>query len=522
MTGLQRGETLLLPEDARRSTSHATPLPEDLLRHSASRLRVLALVYASVFFLAGFGPELLFAHMRAHLAANPLHWVPGVAAILLALIVAALIQWRRIPLSRIAIAAIVFEVVGSYGIVAAELTDPTRIGTRGFVGFSWVAVWTLLFATVIPMRPRRAAFGALASVSSVPVGYAVLTAIGAPTAASEATPVEFFFSYVFAYLLVVGMAYVGARVVYGLGAEVQRARELGSYRLVERLGVGGMGEVWRAEHRLLARPAAIKLIQPAFTSGATNRKDAALRRFEREAQVTAQLRSPHTVNLFDFGVADDGSFYYVMELLEGLDADSLVRRFGPLPWERVIYVLRQMCHSLSEAESRGLVHRDIKPANVFLCRYGEDHDFVKILDFGIVKSANDTPEMVPTVDQMIQGTPAYIAPEQALGNEIDGRTDLYAAGCVAYWLLTGETVFTADTPIALVMHHVHTPPVPPSVRSELPIPAPFEALVLACLAKNPADRPQSAKELRERLDALTPPAPWTSDRAREWWSAHNL
>ena len=234
----------------------------------------------------------------------------------------------------------------------------------------------------------------------------------------QAEPLQFFFWLVFPYLLVVVMAYVGARVVYALGTEVSRARELGSYRLVERLGQGGMGEVWRARHRMLARPAAIKLIRPSLTGDArTGVSEDARRRFEREAQAIASLRSPHTVNLFDFGIADDGAFYYVMELLDGLDADALVRRTGPVPAERAIHLLRQVCHSLSEAESCGLVHRDIKPANIFLCRYGEDYDFVKVLDFGIVKATRDSAETgaALTLENVVHGTPAFIAPEQALG-----------------------------------------------------------------------------------------------------------
>ena len=193
------------------------------------------------------------------------------------------------------------------------------------------------------------------------------------------------------------------------------------------------------------------------------------RRFEREAQVIAQLRSPHTVTLFDFGVAEEGSFYYVMELLDGVDTDTLIRRFGPIPAERVVHILRQMCHSLSEAESCGLVHRDIKPANIFLCRYGEDHDFVKVLDFGIAKVAHETSsetQTAITIPNVIQGTPAFIAPEQALGGtDVDARADIYSTGCVAYWLLTGQLVFTADTPMKLLLAHAHTPPEPPSVEN---------------------------------------------------------
>jgi serine/threonine-protein kinase len=247
------------------------------------------------------------------------------------------------------------------------------------------------------------------------------------------------------------------------------------------------------------------------------------RRFEREAQAIARLRSPHTVELFDFGIADDGAFYYVMELLDGLDADALVRRTGPLPAERVIHVIRQVCHSLSEAESCGLVHRDIKPANIFLCRYGEEHDFVKVLDFGLVKATRTTTEAGPALTQelTVQGTPAFIAPEQALGTSVlDGRADIYSTGCVAYWLLTGHLVFTGETPLALVMHHAHTPPTAPSAHTELPIPAALDELILSCLSKDPAHRPQSARELSSRLGAITGADEWTEEHARKWWVTH--
>jgi serine/threonine-protein kinase len=272
---------------------------------------------------------------------------------------------------------------------------------------------------------------------------------------------------------------------------------------------------------MLARPAAVKLIR---TSGTGDARDGvsedAQRRFEREAQAIASLRSPHTIELFDFGVADDGTFYYVMELLDGLNADELVRRTGPVPPERAIHLLRQICHSLSEAESRGLVHRDIKPANIFICRYGEDYDFVKVLDFGIVKAAESSAETggALTLENVVQGTPAFIAPEQVLGGSaLDGRADIYATGCVAYWLLTGQLVFTADTPIGLVMHHAHTAPTPPSARTELPIPAAVDQLILSCLAKDPADRPQTARELSRQLATIDGAHGWTADRARDWW-----
>jgi eukaryotic-like serine/threonine-protein kinase len=518
-------KTLVLPRANRRTSTRQTTvgLPTDVVAQSADRLRILAFLYAFVFFMAGIFPALLSPGDRAHLFSSFVMWGPATIAIVVALAVALVVGNARVPLSTAMNIGLAFEVISCYGIAAAEFLDPSGLNPKaGFFGLSWVAVWMLLFTVVIPTKPRRAVGAALASVSSVPVVVGLVVALyPIPFTLS---PGQFFFGLVFPYLLVVMMAYVGARVVYALGTEVTRARELGSYHLVERLGQGGMGEVWRASHRMLARPAAIKLIRPLIEGDARGGvSEDARRRFEREAQAIASLRSPHTVNLFDFGIADDGSFYYVMELLDGLDVDALVRKTGPMPAERVVHVLQQVCHSLSEAESRGLVHRDIKPANIFLCRYGEDYDFVKVLDFGIVKATEDTAvtEAALTMENVVHGTPAFIAPEQAMGGSaIDGRADIYATGCVAYWLLTGELVFTAQNPMALLMHHANTPPVPPSSRTELPIPDALDRLILACLAKNPAERPQTAKELSRRLAAITSANAWTEDRARSWWALH--
>ncbi|HEY6362410.1 MAG TPA: serine/threonine-protein kinase [Vicinamibacterales bacterium] len=497
-----------------------TALPPDLLNQAAGRLRILALLYAFTFFMAAFFPSLLFPAEREDLFARPLNWAPGVISIAVALAVAWAIRGARLGPRAVMVVALVFEVSGSYGIAAAEFLQ--ALDLRGpWTGLSWVAVWTLLFNVVVPTQPRYAVLAALASMTSVPA--MVLLSLSAFPPEIAPNGVTIFFTFFFPYLLVVIMAYVGARVVYTLGKEVSRARELGSYRLVQRLGAGGMGEVWKADHRLLARPAAIKLIRSPLADdplGAVS--DDTRRRFEREAQLIARLRSPHTVTLFDFGVADDGSFYYVMELLEGLDADRMIRRFGPMPAERVVSVLRQICHSLSEAESCGLVHRDIKPANIFLCRYGEDHDFVKVLDFGIAKPAHATSESQTalTMAHVIRGTPAFIAPEQALGGDVDGRADIYSTGCVAYWLLTGELVFTADTPMKLLLAHAHAVPDPPSRKTELPIPAELDALVMACLAKEREQRPKAARDLLERLDAVPFTETWTEERAREWWKTH--
>jgi eukaryotic-like serine/threonine-protein kinase len=514
--------TLLRP-DARPSDARgiSSGFPADLLGQSAVRLRILALLYAFVFFMASIFPMLLVPADRALLFGGFIHWGPSTIAIAVALAVAAVVKSDRVPLPTAMKIGLAFEIAGSYGIAAAEFTGLSDLDMRGrALGLSWVAVWTVLFTVVVPTPPRRALLAALASVSSVPVVVALLIASGASSFRLD--PMQFFFWFVFPYLLIVAMAYVGSRVVYRLGTEVKRARELGSYHLEQKLGEGGMGEVWLARHRMLARPAAIKLIRPSFAGNALpGVSEEAVRRFEREAQAIARLRSPHTVELFDFGVSADGAFYYVMELLDGLDADTLLRRFGPAPAERAIYLLRQICHSLSEAESCGLVHRDIKPANIFLCRYGEEYDFVKVLDFGIVKGSNrGDVDPAHTGDNLVHGTPAFIAPEQAIGADVDGRADIYATGCVAYWLLTGQFVFTADTPMGLLLQHAQAAPAPPSARTDRPIPAALDQLVLSCLAKDPAARPQSARELSRRLAEVEGMVAWTQDRAREWWAAH--
>jgi serine/threonine-protein kinase len=524
------GQTLLHPEELKRAPSssvgpHSHGLPADLVKKATSRLQAIALLYAGVFFMAAFFPPLLFGADRREVFGHVINWLPGAFAITAAIVVAAILRLPNLSLNARMAICVVFEIVSSYGIAASEFLQPLNL-EGPWIGLSWVAVWMLLFTIVIPSTPGRSVMAGLAAISAVPVMVAVSIAVFPPLELPSNFFLGFFFIFIFPYLLVVGMAYVGARVMSALGNEVRKARELGSYQLIERLGQGGMGEVWSARHRLLARPAAIKLIRPSASSAGIS--EDARRRFEREAQAIASLRSPHTVNLFDFGVSDDGTFYYVMELLEGLDAERLVKKYGPLPAERVIHVIRQVCHSLSEAESIGLVHRDIKPANIILCRYGEDNDFVKVLDFGIVKAiqepgraASEPTQSALTMEHIVHGTPAFIAPEQALGaSAVDNRADIYATGCLAYWLLTGQLVFSGDTPMQLVMHHAQTPPSPPSSRTELPIPPELDALVLACLEKNPADRPQTARELARRLDAIPIRNRWTEERAKDWWQSH--
>jgi eukaryotic-like serine/threonine-protein kinase len=272
---------------------------------------------------------------------------------------------------------------------------------------------------------------------------------------------------------------------------------------------------------MLARDAAIKLIQPGMLSGNSG-KNAALmrRRFEQEAKTTASLRSPHTVDLYDFGVTEAGVFYFVMELLDGIDLETLVKKFGPQPAARVAYILRQVCRSLEDAHRHAMIHRDIKPTNIFLCRMGNEYDFAKVLDFGLVKvKGGDEPQM--TGVGATTGTPAYMAPELALGRrDIDGRTDLYGLGCVAYWLITGKLVFEENGATAMMMAHLNQIPVEPSKRSGLAVPASLDRVIMACLAKEPAARPPSADMLARVLANSPDLGSWTSEDGERWWNSN--
>jgi DNA-binding NtrC family response regulator len=294
---------------------------------------------------------------------------------------------------------------------------------------------------------------------------------------------------------------------------------VGSYSLIERLGSGGMGEVWLARHQLLARPAAVKIVREASLGGG---EDGHVRRqrFAREAQATSELQSPHTVQLYDFGITDGGGFYYVMERLRGMDLKRLVERHGPLAPERVVFLLKQACLSLSEAHALGLVHRDIKPANLFVCRMGSEYDYIKVVDFGVVsRHAREATSQITTAG-MILGTPAFLAPELVSSPSFDGRADIYALGCVAFWLLTGRPPFEADDPMSILLHHSQTPAPAPSTMSEETIPREMDALVLECLAKDPSRRPTTADLLWDRLDRMPVASAWNQRRARTWWEMH--
>ncbi len=382
---------------------------------------------------------------------------------------------------------------------------------------SGITVLILLCGMLAPARPRSMLLAGLVAASMDPVGVWIAHLRGLPTPSIVNTLLMFYPNYACALLTV-----VPARLLYRLGRQIREARALGGYQLVERLGEGGMGEVWLGRHRLLARSAAIKLIRPEMLSdGSVDRAAVALGRFEREARATAALTSPHTIRLFDFGQTHDGTFYYVMELLDGRDLESLVREFGPLSPGRVTHLVRQICRSLAEAHARGLVHRDIKPANIYVCRVGLEYDFVKVLDFGLVKDADGGAAATQlTAEAVAMGTPAYMAPEAILGEDVNRPADVYGLGCLMYFLLTGRIVFDADTPMRLLMQHVQQAPIPPSKRSKQAIPQEIDELVMACLHKDPNRRPRDASELLHLVSSIA--SDWDHHAARNWWETHLL
>jgi serine/threonine-protein kinase len=386
---------------------------------------------------------------------------------------------------------------------------------------SWVCIPILFYPAIVPNTPRRTLITSLLAATTEPVALALSHLRGVEVHLNAFYILwDFLPTYICAFLVVIPV-----KIIHGLGQQVRRARELGSYRLEEPLGKGGMGEVYRATHQMLARPAAIKLIRSELIgSSSPSAAKVIIERFRREAEAAASLRSPHTINLYDFGISQDGTFFLVMELLDGLDLETLIERYGPVPAERAVHLLQQACESLAEAHTRGLVHRDIKPSNIFTCRMGLDVDFVKVLDFGLVKAMGegDRESTMLTEPDSTTGTPAYIAPEVIRGDRVpDHRLDIYTLGCVGYWLLTGRMVFQAPNAIQLMYQHANATPVAPSQRSELEVPADLDRIILSCLAKVPEDRPQSAHELSRLLAASAAGHGWTEERAHRWWDRHH-
>jgi serine/threonine-protein kinase len=509
------------PPELKSTSGRRRQLPTDVLRQASRRLQILALVGAALWVL---GPAL--GHLALYLThpEDP-RWAQfgatdliSTVGLLTSLSLYAYLRRRDHDPAFVMNLALAYMVATAIDIGLMFHWGPpsgTPLDTRPMI--SWIGPVILMFAALVPASPWKMLVAGFVAASMDPLGMIISQAAGVyHFGGLQHVLVMHYPSY-----LLLGVAVVISQVVNRLGKQVAKERELGSYVLGDLLGGGGMGEVYKATHRMLARPAAIKLIKPEVLA-AHDRQSAglAVARFRREAEAAAKLRSPHTVELYDFGVTEDGTFYLVMELLEGMELESLVRKEGPLPQQRVIHILRQICESLGEAHASGLVHRDIKPANIHVGRVGLRHDFVKVLDFGLVKSvAGAAEDSMATATGLTPGTPAYMAPEMALGETVDGRADLYALGCVAYYLLTGLLMFDASSGFQMIAKHIHDTPVPPSQRTELDITPELDQVVLACLAKRPEDRPQSATEL-DRMLAEIEIEPWSEAEATQWWRAH--
>jgi eukaryotic-like serine/threonine-protein kinase len=490
-------------------------LPPKLLSDAAYRLALVSIYMAGLIVLVQFFQQ--FAQPRlASVLSDPINRLVSLASVLTGVGIFVLERYKLITPSTLLGLGLFFEILVAFAIAMVETSWPLN-PDQPVLGLSSMGPWIVAVGAIIPNRPMWTLVTALAAATMWPLAYAInhwrFDFPPAPWGAVAAWPT-------INYLLAILAFYIGRRI-YGTTIAAQEAADLGSYRLVSPIGRGGMGEVWRATHQMLARAAAIKLIKAeAFSGSSARQAHTSLKRFRREADVIASLQSPHTVYLYDFGTSKDGRWYYVMELLDGISLQELVENFGPVPAPRVISILRQTCESLEEAHQQGLVHRDLKPSNIMLCKLGLQFDFVKVLDFGLAKFVGPVNATQLTMEGVTTGTPAYMAPEIAMGQaDVDVRADIYALGCVAYFLLTGTLVFQDENPMSVALKHVQERPDPPSLRTELPIPPAVERIVMQCLEKMPSARPVSAAEVSALL-AASGEQDWTADDATAWWDHH--
>jgi serine/threonine-protein kinase len=490
------------------------------------RLRVVAVVAAVVM------PTLLLLEVtrlsdQASMAASTVPGlVLGVGGSLAALGTCVVLwKYRRLPLRRLRVLELLLFAVVVLWSANYRYVALTRGTTGPFEGPQHQAAYIelalllsnyqwychiLIYGLFIPNTARRC-LAVVCGVAAVPLAITVAAAV---TSEAVRERLPFMLTVTAAGMLIAGsLAVYGSFKISTLGQEAFDARRLGPYQLRRKLGAGGMGEVHLAEHRLLKRPCAIKFIRPELAGDPR-----LLRRFEREAHSAARLTHPNTVEVFDFGRTEGGAFYYVMEYLSGLSLDELAERHGPLPPERVVHFLRQVCGALSEAHGLGLIHRDIKPSNVFVCRQGGLHDVAKLLDFGLVHAPTEEGDASRlTAVGLVMGTPAFLSPEQARGSAaLDARSDLYSLGALAYFLLTGKPPFPRATVAETIVAHLHDP-VPPLTDVAAEAPPELQAAILRCLAKNPDDRFADAASFDTALAECSCAGTWTEARAAEWW-----
>jgi eukaryotic-like serine/threonine-protein kinase len=490
-------------------------LPEELLSEQVRRLAVFAAVGGGLWTYGLLMDTIV--HPRTLGSVVPMFQIViEILAIATSVAMFLYVPYRKHTPQTKSDVGLVYYVVNAMGV--ALLNSWAGMPGNDPMHLSWNTVTILVSSMILPATPKKMLVASILAASTDPFGVWLAHLRGLPVPSVVTTVVSFMPNYACAVVAV-----LPPHLLHALGRRLRHAQEMGSYHLVELLGRGGLGEVWRGEHRLLKRPAAIKLVRPELLGAHSDTESRnMLLRFEREAQATAALSSPHTIRLFDFGVTSDHTFYYVMELLAGRDLESLVREFGPAPADRAVFLLRQACHSLGDAHARGFVHRDVTPANIYVCRMGLEYDFVKVLDFGLVKFNEQSAlgRTLMTGKHMTTGTPAFMAPEMILEGDVDQRADVYALGCVAYFLLTGQLVFEADTPMKMFLEHLQTTPIPPSQRTEMPIPRELDRIVMSCLAKDPSLRPQNAEELLRLLRRVPVGDTWTHETARAWWQTH--
>ncbi len=447
-----------------------------------------------------------------------------VVSAMLAAVVALLSSRRELSLTQlrwmeIGIFALIALYLGDYGykLVLQKATEGDPVYAMAAIKSTVLYYFAviLLYGTFIPNTWQRAA-RVIVPLALAPLAVMLLLRVGSPVVnrvVGQFADFEQVSDNMIMMALGAAASLLGTHIINTLRVEAFKARQMGQYLLKERLGAGGMGEVFLAEHRLLKRPCAIKLIR----SGSRTDPEA-LTRFEREVRTTAKLSHWNTVSIFDYGHTDDGTFYYVMEYLQGLSLAELVQRHGPLPPARAIHFLRQTCRALQEAHAVGLVHRDIKPGNLFAARLGGVHDVAKLLDFGLVRRADDGENARFSETGTISGSPLYMAPEQASAGDTDPRSDIYSLGATAYYLLTGKAPFERKTIVEVMIAHAREP-IPPLVQIRSDIPSDLERVVLKCLEKKPDDRFRNATELEQALAGCQDADGWGDAEAARWWQA---
>jgi serine/threonine-protein kinase len=494
------------------SRTHAR-IAENVAEQGAQRIGTMAILTAVTVVATSIVQHALQPEMAAAEQA-PLYRLSALFLVLAAVGVASLQRAQLINPQDLLDLGLVFEVAGACALSLMENAMPWP--DSPVRGSTAVAAWIAICVVIIPNRPWKSITAAFASAAVVPCAHL----LAAQIAGYPPLPWNRLLSYALGPALVAGWTPFTSTRLHRLHEDLSRSRDFGSYNLEKSLGRGGMGEVWLARHRFLRREAAVKLVLAGLLerAGASERRTIQ-KRFESEAQAIASLRSPHTVAIYDYGLAENGSLYYAMEYLHGLDAQTLVDEYGPQPAGRVISILRQACESLEEAHDAGLVHRDIKGSNLFICRLGKRTDFVKVLDFGLVKDLAG-PTQTGLTRSGTAGTPACMAPEQLRGEQVDARTDIYGLGCLTYFLLTGTVLFNKPDAMAMAIAHLTERPELPSKRSELPIPQSLERVVIACVEKKREDRPQSVAELRAMLNGCTDVAAWSEAEANQWWALH--